>query len=120
MSGRPTTPRRARGPDARDAVGTDENDDPAAEWGDGAKTELNATVVAEARDPITAPHDLAALASSPEALSERALDKRFAATYAEGQEDALGSLRNVLLSKGLTNEETAHIVLAVRLGLTKL
>ena len=100
-------------------AGTDD-DDPAADWpAEAAPTTLDRTVVAAA-DPITAPHDLTALVGSEEAIAQRALDGRFRAVYAEGQEDAMGALRHVLLERGLTNEETAHVVLAVKQRLTPL
>lgn len=91
-----------------------DDDDPAGDWPDADPTILDGAFLEPVADPVTAPHDLAALAASPEAAPERSLDARFAAVYAEGQEDTLGALRSVLLERGLTNEETAHLVLLVR------
>lgn len=95
----------------------DEDDDPAKDWSEGDPTALDRTVVATT-DPITAPHDLTAIAH--EAEIEKARDDACRTCFTEGQEDALGALRSVLLARGLENEPTAHLVLAVRQQLTKL
>lgn len=88
-----------------------DDDDPSKDWGEADPTTLDRTVVATT-DPITAPHDLRPLAVEAEA--SRARDDGYRKGFAEGQADAIAALRSVLLGRGLSNEEAAHIVLAVR------
>jgi hypothetical protein len=95
----------------------DDDGDPEHEW-DDARTILDAIVVPVA-DPVTAPHDLQALPGF-EVGRSKGKDEGCRACWSEGQEDALGALRSILLERGLTNEEAAHLVLLVRGRLTSL
>jgi hypothetical protein len=94
-------------------------DDPNDDFDFAPPTVLDAEVVAELTpDKITAPH--ATLGSEIDRAFEAGREQGFRAGYGEGHDDAIGALRHVLLMRGLTNEETAHVVLAVRLGLTEI
>jgi hypothetical protein len=90
-----------------------EDDDPARDWPEDAKTELDKTVVRPVSEVITAPHDIAAIAGSVEKEIAAAREDACRGCYAEGQEDIRSALRSVLLLRGLTNDETAHVVQAV-------
>ena len=111
----------------------DENHD----WEEHAKTTLDEAVIVEAvplaaREPVTAPHDVAPLAAGLELEIAKARDegyrKGFAAgterqakaVYEEGQKDIMDSARNVMLSKGLTNDETTNLLALFWQGRTKL
>jgi hypothetical protein len=92
-------------------------DDENHDFDENARTTLDATVVA-ATEPVTAPH--ATLSAEIDRAFEAGREQGFRTGYGEGHDDALGALRHVLLMRGLTNEETAHVVLAVKLGLTEI
>ncbi|HXJ49412.1 MAG TPA: hypothetical protein VNF91_09620 [Candidatus Acidoferrum sp.] len=97
-----------------------DEDDPAADWPEDAPTQLNATVVAEARDQVTAPHDLRRLASSVEEEVAKARDAGCLSCFSEGQEDVLNALRSLMLETGASNDEVAHTIKRLRGRLTKL
>lgn len=95
-------------------AGRPDDSDASLEWEpDAAPTVLDADVVEElALESVTAPH--ATLSAEVDRAFEAGREQGFRSGYPAGHEDALGSLRNVLLARGLTNEETAHLVLLVR------
>jgi hypothetical protein len=95
-----------------------DDDDPEQEWSDAPATVLDGAPVVESGS-VTAPHDVQALPGFDVGRA-RGKDEGCRACWTEGQEDALGALRHVLLERGLTNDETAHLVLAVRGRLTSL
>lgn len=96
------------------------DDDPAADWPEEAKTQLDVTAVRPVAEVITAPHDVAAIAGSLEAEIAAAREDSCRACWSEGQNDTLDALKSVLLERGLTNDETANVVLMVRGRLTRL
>jgi hypothetical protein len=94
-------------------------DDPNDDFDTAPPTILDADAVAElSPEPVTAPH--ATLSAEVDRAFEAGREQGFRTGYAEGHDDALAALRHVLLLKGATNEETAHVLLAVRLGLTEI
>ena len=93
------------------------DDESIHDWDENARTQLDKTAVAPT-DPVTAPH--ATLSAEIDRAFEAGREQGFRTGYSEGHDDALGALRHVLLMRGLTNEETAHVVLAVKLGLTEI
>ena len=88
-----------------------EDEERAAEWEQAGKTELDKTAVRPVSDVITAPHDLAAIAGSIETEISKARDEACRLCWGECQADAIAALRSILLERGLTNDETAHVVL---------
>lgn len=93
------------------------DDDPAADWVDPEKTTLDEDLLeaipAAASEPVTAPHDVQSLPGY-EVGRRAGREEKARVCYEEGQEDILEALRSVLVERGLTNEEAAHLVLAVR------
>lgn len=97
-------------------AGDPTDDDPAADWVDAEKTTLDEDLIeaipAAASEPVTAPHDVQQLPGY-EVGRRAGREEKARVCYEEGQEDVKAALRSVLLERGLTNEETAHLVLAV-------
>jgi hypothetical protein len=87
-------------------------DDPSDDWADAPLTSPD-------RDRHdTPPHDLTALARAT--ASPEAHEDALRLAYSEGQEDVVRALYAVCRAHGLTREHMDHIVLDVRLRLTRL
>lgn len=80
--------------------------DPAVEWG-AADTQATEAVPPEIFDQETAANEL-----SP--LLDQARDVGYLKGFYDGQADTLTALRSLLLEQGSSNDETAHVLLAVR------
>jgi hypothetical protein len=89
------------------------DNDPNVDWEvEGGATIVDAALVLEL-DPDTAPHRLEKLPGYEIGL-RAGREQKARACYEEGQEDIFGALRSVLIERGLTNDEAAHLVLLVR------
>ena len=100
--------------------GPPEDSDPAIDWPEGEKTELDKTVVRPVSEVITAPHDIAAIAGSVEAEISIAREEGCRSCYGEGQEDAIGAFRLVFRRHGMSDEEIMLTVREARGKLTRL
>jgi hypothetical protein len=89
------------------------DNDPNVDWEvEGGATIVDAAPVTEL-DPETAPHRLDRLPGYEIGL-RAGREQKARACYEEGQEDIFGALRSVLIERGLTNDEAAHLLLLVR------
>jgi len=89
------------------------DNDPNVDWEvEGGATIADAAPIIEL-DPDTAPHRLDKLPGYEIGL-RAGREQNARACYEEGQEDIFGALRSVLIERGLTNDEAAHLVLLVR------
>lgn len=100
------------------------DDDREAEWSssDDDSTVLDGRTPVEAvpeefSEQVTRANDLAPVI---EEAHERGVERGCNTCYAEGQEDAIGALRSLMLERGAANDEVAATVAHVRLRLTKL
>lgn len=96
--------------------------DAAIEWAESQPTTLDPgqfveAIDAEASEQVTKPHALAPIIEEARAAGVEAGCRN---CYAEGQEDAIGALKSLMLEKGAANDEVAATVAHVRLRLTKL
>jgi hypothetical protein len=89
------------------------DNDPNVDW----EAEVGATIADAAPvmelDPETAPHHVDKLPGYEIGL-RAGREQKARVCYEEGQEDIFGALRSVLIERGLTNDEAAHLVLLVR------
>lgn len=98
-----------------------EDDDRESEWDDDPTVldggEPVENVPDEFSDQVTRANDLAPVL---EEARERGVEYGCQKCYVEGQEDAIGALRSLMLECGATNESVAATIAHVRLRLTKL
>jgi hypothetical protein len=89
------------------------DNDPNVDWEtEGGATIADAAPILEL-DPDTAPHRVDKLPGYEVGLRV-GREQKARACYEEGQEDIFGALRLVLIERGLTKDEAAHLLLLVR------
>lgn len=96
------------------------DDDPNNDWeAEGGATLADPTVVAVS-EPVTAPHDLAPMASGLELEIAKARDEGYKKGFADGQVDAVGAFALTCDEGGLTKDETDNFLLRAEGKLTRI
>lgn len=97
-----------------------DDDEPNRDWEtEGGATMADPTVVAIG-EPVTAPHDLAQIATGLELEIAKARDEGYRKGFADGQVDAVGAVALTCDEGGLTKEETDNFLLKAEGKLTRL
>lgn len=97
-----------------------DDDDPNLDWeSEGGATLADPTAFAFA-EPVTAPHDLAPIATGLELEIAKARDDGYRKGFADGQADAVGAVALTCDEGGLTKDETDNFLLRAEGKLTRI